>query len=94
MSAGNITRRGKSSWRLKFEGARDSQTGKRNIQYATVRGTKAEAKLKLAALVASVGDGSYVEPSKVTVAEHVRARVDQWEAAGDISALTPRATAC
>jgi integrase len=88
MTAGNITRRGKSSWRLKFEGPRDPQTGERNIQYRTVRGTKREAQVKLAELVAAVGAGAYVEPSKLTVAEHVRARVAQWEAASDISALT------
>jgi integrase len=88
MSAGHIQRRGKTSWRLKFEGARDPTTGKRNVQYVTVRGTKAVAKLKLAELVAAVGDGSYVEPSKVTVAEHVRARVAQWEAAYDPAAKT------
>lgn len=73
MTAGNITRRGKSSWRLKFEGPRDPQTGERNIQYRTVRGTKREAQVKLAELVAAVGAGAYVEPSKLTVAEHVRA---------------------
>jgi hypothetical protein len=42
----------------------------------------------LAELIAAVGKGSYVEPSKVTVGEFVRARVDQWEAIGDISART------
>jgi integrase len=87
-AAGNITRRGKASWRLKFEGARDPATGHRNIQYCTVRGTKAEAKAKLAELVAAVSNSSYVEPSKVTVAEHVRARVGQWEAAYDPAAKT------
>ena len=30
----------------------------------------------------------YVEPSKTTLADFVRARVTQWEAAGDISART------
>jgi integrase len=88
MSAGHIQRRGKTSWRLKFEGARDPATGKRNIQYVTVRGTKAHAKLNLAELVTAVGDGSYVEPSKITVAEYVRSRVDQWEAAYDPAAKT------
>ena len=88
MSAGHIQRRGKSSWRLKFEGERDPETGQRNIQYVTVRGTKAAAKAKLVELVAAVGNGSYVEPSRVAVSEHVRARIAQWEAAGDVSART------
>jgi integrase len=88
MSAGHIQRRGKSSWRLKFDAGRDPETGQRNIQYVTVRGTKAAAKAKLVELVAAVGNGSYVEPSKVAVAEHVRARIAQWEAAGAVSART------
>jgi integrase len=87
-SGGHIQRRGKSSWRLKFDVGRDPGTGRRNIQYLTVRGTKAEAKIKLAELVAAVGNSSYVEPSKVTVVEHVRARVAAWAAAYDPAAKT------
>jgi integrase len=88
MTAGHIQRRGKYSWRLKFEGPRDPETRQRNMQYLTVRGTKAEAKVKLAELVAAVGNSTYVEPSKLTVAEHVRARVEQWEAAYDAAGKT------
>jgi hypothetical protein len=33
---GNITRRGKSSWRIKFDVGADPETGKRLIQYQTV----------------------------------------------------------
>ena len=84
---GHIQRRGKNSWRLKFDAGREAN-GKRKIQYHTFRGTKREAQTKLAELIASVGTGVYVEPSKTTVAEFVRARVDQWEAAGDLSART------
>jgi integrase len=89
MSAGHIQRRGKASWRLKFEGGpRDPVTGKRKICYETFRGTKREAAIKLGELVAAVGGNSYIEPSKVTVAEHVRARVDQWQTAYDPTAKT------
>ncbi len=88
MSAGHIQRRGKRSWRLKFDLGTDPLTGKRKSQYHTFRGTKREAEVKLAELVASAGTGSYVEPSKITVAEFVRGRLDQWEAAGDISPRT------
>ena len=39
---GNITRRGKASWRIKFDvGVADD--GKRLIEYETVHGTKKEA---------------------------------------------------
>ena len=33
--------------------------------------------------IAAVGKGTFVEPAKITVAEHVRARVEQWAAAYD-----------
>jgi integrase len=85
---GHIRQRGKHSFELKFDAGRDPTTGKRKIQYASFKGTKREAQIKLAALITSVGADSYVEPSKSTVAEFVRARVTQWEAAGDISART------
>jgi integrase len=85
---GHIRQRGKHSFELKFDAGRDEKTGKRKIQYASFKGTKREAQVKLAALITSVGAGSYVEPSKSTVTEFVRARVTQWEAAGDISGRT------
>lgn len=45
--SGNITRRGKHSFRLKFEGERDPVTGKRKIYYETFRGSRDDAKKKL-----------------------------------------------
>jgi integrase len=88
MTAGHIRRRGRSSWELKFETGRDPATGKRKIAYHSFRGTKRDAQLKLAELLAAVGGGSYIEPRKIAVGEFVRSRVDQWEAGGDISART------
>ena len=85
---GHLRQRGKRSFELKFDAGRDPATGERKIQYISFKGTKREAQVKLAELIASVGKGAYVEPHKVTVAEFVRARVDQWEAGGDISAST------
>src|SRR6266851_241361 len=81
---GNITRRGKESWRLKFDLPR-SPNGKRRIQVVTVRGSKRDAQKRLNELLASVDHGTFVEPSKITVGEHVRSRIDQWEASGAIS---------
>src|SRR5215467_5145929 len=85
---GNITQRGKNSYRLKFDAGRDEKTGKRKTQFHTFRGTKRQAQVKLAELIASVAQAKYVEPNKITVAEWVRRRVDHWEAAGEISART------
>ena len=46
---GNITRRGKASWRLKFDLGTDPATGKRQTQFVTMRGTKKEAEAELQA---------------------------------------------
>src|SRR6516225_120833 len=85
---GHIQQRGKNSWRLKFDAGRDEKTGKRKTQFHTFRGTKRQAQVKLAELIASVAQAKYVEPNKITVAEWVPRRVDAWETDGDISART------
>jgi tRNA A37 threonylcarbamoyladenosine dehydratase len=76
---GNITKRGKNSFRLKFDAGIDAN-GKRKIQYHSFRGSKREAQDKLTELMASVGTGCYVEPTKIMVADFVRSRIDQWQA--------------
>jgi integrase len=83
--SGHIRRRGERSWELKFDISDPS--GKRRTRYRSVKGTRREAQAELTRLLADAQQGSYVEPSKVFVANFVRGRVDQWEAAGDI---TPR----
>jgi integrase len=88
MTAGHIRKRGKNSWELKFDGRRDPATGKRKIQYVAFRGTKRAAQVKVAELIAAVSSGSYVEPAKLTVGDHVLARIGQWEASEAISART------
>jgi integrase len=69
---GNITRRGKTSWRLKFDVGIDPTTGKRLIRYTTVRGKRQDAERELSRLLKAADDGMLVEPSKVTIAEYVR----------------------
>jgi integrase len=84
---GSITRRGKASWRLKFDLA-PGPDGKRRSQFVTVRGGKKDAQQKLAEQLAAVGKGTFVEPSKIAVAEHVRSRIAVWHAAGKIGEYT------
>jgi integrase len=84
---GHIRERSPGHWAIVID-VRDPQTGKRKRRWYTFKGTRREAQTKQAELVASVAKGDYVEPSKVTVAEFMRARVNQWEAASDISART------
>lgn len=72
---GHIVRRGKDSWRLKFDVGTDA-AGKRCTRYQTVRGTKADAQRELTKLLASVDRGTLVEPTKTTIAEYIRAWLD------------------
>jgi integrase len=85
---GSITKRGKNSWRLKFDLGIDPTTKKRKTAYHTFRGTRRQAESKLAELITAVDKSEYVGPSKITVAEFVPARIDYWEASGEISART------
>jgi integrase len=72
---GNITRRGKSSWRLKFDVA--GQDGKRQTRYVTVRcGSRQEAQKALTALLAERDKGTLPEPSQWTLAAYARETLD------------------
>lgn len=85
---GNITRRGADTWRLRFDVGRDAN-GKRRMQSVTVRAkNKREAQAKLTDILSARNQGTYVEPTKITVADYVRARLAQWQASGTISAKT------
>ena len=69
---GNVTKRGKSSWRLKFDVGRDPVTGKRLTRLLTVKGRRQDAERELARLVTAAHDGTLIEPSKVTLADYLR----------------------
>jgi integrase len=69
---GNITRRGKSSWRLKFDLGTDPVSGERRTEYVTVKGTKKDAERELNKRLTQIDGGTYVAKSGETIAEHVR----------------------
>jgi len=71
MSQGHIRQQGKGSWELKFDLGRDPLTGKRITKYAMFRGTKREAKDELTRLLAHRNEGSYVDPTKMTVGAYL-----------------------
>jgi integrase len=75
MGRGNITRRGKNSWRLKFEVGVDA-CGKRKTRYVTVKGKRQDAQRELTRLLGAADAGTLPEPSKVTVAEYIRKWLD------------------
>jgi integrase len=83
---GHIRRRGARSWELKFDLATDPLTGRRKTAYHSFKGTKREAQMELARLITAAGDGNYVDPSKLTLAEFL----DRWEdwAATQVSTKT------
>jgi integrase len=83
---GHIRRTGVRSFELKYDF--DRVDGRRRTTYRAFKGNKRQAQAELARLLAQVADGGNIEPSKITVAEHVRARFEQWQAAGTISPKT------
>jgi integrase len=84
--SGHIRRRGANSWELKFDVGVDPVTGKRKIRYHSFKGTKRDAKIKLARLITQHAAGQSVDPSKTTVAEFLT-RWDDW-ASTHLSAKT------
>jgi len=65
---GTITRRGKQSWRLKYDIPRD-ESGERRIAYATVNGTRKDAEKELRAKLSAIDRGVHVDPTRETLAE-------------------------
>lgn len=74
---GNIPRRGKSSWRIKFD-AVIADDGKRQYHVETIRGTRRDAEAALAKRLTELAEGRYVAPVVETVgnyAEHWLAHI-------------------
>src|SRR5262245_44537704 len=84
---GHLRQRSPGRWAIVID-VPDPHTGKRRRKWHSFAGTKRQAQVKCAELVAAAGKGEYIEPSKATVADFVRMRIDQWKAAGDITART------
>jgi integrase len=84
---GHIRERSPGHWAIVID-VRDPLTGKRRRKWHSFKGSKREAQVKCAELIAIAGRGDYFEPSKATVGDFVRKRIDQWEANGNITART------
>ena len=67
---GNITRRGKLSWQIKFDVP--AVDGKRQQRYATVRGTYKDAQKELTKLLNAADEGTLPDPSSATIADYLR----------------------
>jgi integrase len=81
---GNITRRGKRSWRIKFDVGADER-GNRQIRYVTVRGKRCDAEAELASQLNDHNQGTLVNTTKVTVGEYLRSWLGNKT---DITAVT------
>jgi integrase len=69
---GNLTRRGKSSWRLKYD--LDPDGSGRQTRYATLKGTRVQAEAEAAKIIASIGTAEHVDAS----GESVTAFTERW----------------
>ena len=72
MAQGHIRSQGEGSWQLKFDLGRDPVTGKRKSKFVTFRGNKRQAQAELTRLLAQRDAGSYVDPTKMSVAEYLQ----------------------
>jgi integrase len=81
---GHIRKRGRNSFEIKYD--IDRADGRRQTRYRSFKGTRREATAELNRLLAQVADGGHVDPSKVTVAEYLRSRLEIWRAKGEVSA--------
>ncbi len=72
MMSGHIERRGKDSWRITVELARDPVWGRRRKRTFTVRGTKREAQRALTEALRLRDQGIDIAPSRITVAEYLQ----------------------
>src|SRR5215510_376767 len=70
---GHIRERSPGHWAIVID-VRDPQTGKRKRRWHSFKGGKREAQIECAKLIAAIGKGDYVEPSKTTVADFL----DRW----------------
>jgi integrase len=68
---GHIRQRSQRSWELKFDLGRDPLSGKRISRYVTFQGTKREAQAELNRLLSRRNEGTYVDPTKMTIAEYL-----------------------
>jgi len=68
---GYITKRGKNSYSIAVSLGKDATTGKYKYQWVSVKGTKKEAEKRLSELLHQLDTGTFMKPSKTTLAEYL-----------------------
>jgi integrase len=82
---GSIIKRG-NKWAVILD--TKDERGKRRRKWHSGYKTKKEAEAACAGLITAMNTGNYSEPSKITVGEHVRDRIEQWRAGGKVTLKT------
>jgi len=79
--SGSLRQRSKGRWEICIDVGRDPATGKRLRHFETVKGTKKEAQQRLAELMVSVEQGTYIkQPRQLTVAIWLRKWLESYAA--------------
>src|SRR5262245_16263240 len=76
---GHIRERSPGHWAIVID-VRDAQTGKRKRRWHSFKGTKREAQIECAKLVAELQSGTSIDPNKVTVVEFLDRFDRDWAA--------------
>jgi integrase len=84
--SGHIQRRGRVSWRLKYDIGVGAD-GRRRSVYRTVKGTKRQAELELARLITESTSGAYIDTTKLTLGDFIERWLRDW-AASHVSPAT------
>src|SRR5438034_441219 len=82
--SGHLERRGKRSWRVKFDCETDAATGRRVTRRVTIQGTRKDAEKKLVELLAARDRGTIVAPSKLLLRDYL----ETWLSASHVSRKT------
>jgi integrase len=73
---GHIRERSPGHWSIVLD-VPDPQTGKRRRKWHSFRGTKREAQIETARLIAAIQGGGYLEPHKTTLSSFLEGWLDQ-----------------
>src|SRR5690349_18013802 len=69
MAKGHIRQRGPNAWELKYDVGIDPVTKRRITRFKTIHGAKRDAQRALRDALTALDGGTYVDPTKMTVAE-------------------------
>jgi integrase len=86
---GHIRERSPGHWGIVID-VRDQATGKRKRRWHSFQGTKREAQVQCAKLIAELQNGNAVDPSRITVAEFLDRFERDWVAPNTTARTTER----